>query len=200
MSDMRNIELSAAEMILLPASKHWGMILTLGILMIVLGTVGFFQPMVYTVATVVFFGALLLVAGGTGIVAAFKLRGWPGMVSAAVLAGLFLLTGLTMLMHPALSGLSLTLVIAMFLIAAGASKCWLGFTHRERQGWIWILANGAISILLGFLILGELPGAGLWVIGLFLAIELLFDGWGALALALSAREIEEQIKRHQVPG
>jgi uncharacterized membrane protein HdeD (DUF308 family) len=66
MTDMRNIELSAAEMILVPASKHWGMILTLGILMIVLGTVGFFQPMVYTVATVVFFGALLLVAGGTG--------------------------------------------------------------------------------------------------------------------------------------
>jgi uncharacterized membrane protein HdeD (DUF308 family) len=71
---------------------------------------------------VVFFGALLLVAGGAGIVSAFKLRGWPGMTSGVVLAGLFILTGVLMLMHPILSGLSLTLVIAAFLIAAGAAS------------------------------------------------------------------------------
>ena len=198
MTNPSAIELTPAELLLAPASKHWGLILTLGILMIVLGTVGFFQPLAYTVATVVFFGALLLVAGGTRIVAAFKLRGWPGMVSAAVLAGLFVLTGVMMLMHPILSGLSLTLVIAAFLIAAGSAKCWLGFTHKERHGWGWIVANGATSILLGILIFGGFPGSGLWIIGLFLAIELIFDGWGAVALALAAREIDERTKGHRL--
>jgi uncharacterized membrane protein HdeD (DUF308 family) len=93
--------------------------------------------------------------------------------------------------------LSLTLVIAAFLIAAGAAKCWLGFTHRERHGWGWIVANGAMSILLGILIFGGFPGSGLWVIGLFLAIEMIFDGWGAVALAFAAREIDELRKGHR---
>ncbi len=192
------VEFTPAEMILLPASKHWGTILTLGILMTVLGTIGFFQPMAYTVATVVFFGALLLVAGGAGIVAAFKLRGWPGMTSAILIAALFILTGAAMLMHPIITGFSLTLLIAGFLIATGAAKCWLGFTHKERHGWGWIVANGATSVLLGFLIFGGFPGSGLWVIGLFLAIELVFDGWGAVVLALAAREIDERSKGHPV--
>jgi uncharacterized membrane protein HdeD (DUF308 family) len=114
------------------------------------------------------------------------------MTSGVVLAGLFILTGMLMLMHPILSGLSLTLVIAAFLIAAGAAKCWwMGFTHQERHGWGWTVANGAISILLGILIFGGFPGSSLWVIGLFLAIEMIFDGWGAVALAFAVCEIDE---------
>jgi uncharacterized membrane protein HdeD (DUF308 family) len=84
------------------------------------------------------------------------------------------------------------------LIAAGAAKCWLGFTHKERLGWDWIVANGATSILLGTLIFGGFPGSGLWIIGLFLAIDLILDGWGAVALALAAREIDERTKGHRL--
>jgi uncharacterized membrane protein HdeD (DUF308 family) len=194
MSNHHTVEFTRAEWVLVPASQHWGMILTLGILMIVLGTIGFFQPMVYTVATVVFFGALLLVAGGAALVSAFKLKGWPGKSSGVALAALFVLAGILMLMHPILSGLSLTLIAAFFLIAAGGAKCWMGFSHRERHGWGWIVGNGALSILLGLLIFAGFPGSALWVIGLFLAIELIFDGWGVVALALAAREIAELSK------
>lgn len=189
MANYHSSEFSRAEAILAPASKHWGLILTFGILMIVLGTIGFFQQMVYTVATVVFFGALMLVAGGAGLVSATKLNGWKGKASAILLSVLFLLTGALMILHPILTELSLTLIVAGFLLAAGASKFWMGFSHRERHGWYWIVANGVLSFLLGLLILGGFPGSGLWLLGLFLAIELIFDGWGAVALAFAAREI-----------
>jgi uncharacterized membrane protein HdeD (DUF308 family) len=194
MANDKNMELTRAELLLVPASRHWGMLLTLGILMIVLGTIGFFQPMAYTLATVVFFGALLLVAGGAGLVSAFRLDGWAGKASGILLAALFVLTGALMIMHPILSGLSLTLVAASFLIAAGAAKCWMGFSHRERRGWGWIALNGGLSILLGVLIFGGFPGSGLWIIGLFLAVELMFDGWGAVAIAFAAREVAERLK------
>ena len=178
MSNHIKLELTPAELILVPASKHWGMIMTLGILMIVPGTVGFFQPLGLHCGDRRILRSAPADSRRRRNCVSFQADGWPGMTSGVVLAGLFILTGVLMLMHPILSGLSLTLVIAAFLIAAGAAKCWLGFTHRERHGWGWIVANGAMSILLGILIFGGFPGSGLWVIGLFLAIEMIFDGWG----------------------
>ena len=137
---------------------------TLGILMIVLGTLGFFQPIAYTVATAIFFGALLLVTGGAGIVAAFKLEGWKGKTGAIVLAILFLITGALMLLHPVLAALSLTLVVAAFLTASGLVKIWMGFSHREQSGWGWLVASGLLSVVLGILIYAGFPdrACGSW--------------------------------------
>jgi uncharacterized membrane protein HdeD (DUF308 family) len=64
--------------VLLPARKHWALLLTLGILMVILGTIGLVQPVAYTRATTIFFGALLLVSGGVGIATAFGLKNWKG--------------------------------------------------------------------------------------------------------------------------
>jgi uncharacterized membrane protein HdeD (DUF308 family) len=73
-----NAKPTLAEEVLLPARKHWALLLTLGILMVILGTIGLVQPVAYTRATTIFFGALLLVSGGVGIVTAFGLKNWKG--------------------------------------------------------------------------------------------------------------------------
>jgi uncharacterized membrane protein HdeD (DUF308 family) len=186
-----DVQAAMVAAVLVPAKKHWVLLLTLGILMIVLGTLGLFQPIAYTVATTIFFGALLLVSGGTGIVAAFKLEGWKGKTAAILLAILFLITGVLMLLHPVLGALSLTLVVAAFLTASGLVKIWMGFTHREHSSWGWLVASGLLSIALGILIYADFPGSGLWVLGLFLAIELMFDGWGLVMLASAAHQAKE---------
>ena len=43
-------------------------------------------------------------------------------------------------------------------------------------GWYWPLLSGLASILLGGMIVAQWPASGLWVIGLFLAIELIVNG------------------------
>jgi uncharacterized membrane protein HdeD (DUF308 family) len=185
------VQTAIAAAVLGPVKKHWVLLLALGILMIVLGMLGFIQPIAYTVATTVFFGALLLVAGGTGIVAAFKLEGWKGKTGAILLALLYFIAGVLLVLHPVLGALTLTLVVAAFLVASGAVKIWMGFTHREQKGWGWIVASGLLSAVLGILIYAQFPGSGLWVLGLFLAIQLLFDGWGLVILALAAHHAKE---------
>ena len=79
------------------AKRHWVLLLILGIMMIVFGMIGFMQPVAYTVATTVFFGALLLVNGGAGIVTAFSLEGWKGKTAVILLALLFIATGMLLL-------------------------------------------------------------------------------------------------------
>jgi uncharacterized membrane protein HdeD (DUF308 family) len=191
---MAKSQTAAVEAAFLPAKKHWALLLTLGILMVFLGTVGLFQPIAYTVATTILFGALLLVGGGAGIVTAFRLEDWKGKAAAILLALLYLAAGAIMLIYPVLGALSLTLVVSAFLAASGVIKVWLGFTHREQSGWGWVVASGVLSLLLGILIYAQFPGSGLWVLGLFLAIELIFDGWGLIVLAFVLQAIEEPVK------
>jgi uncharacterized membrane protein HdeD (DUF308 family) len=186
-----NAKTALTEEVLLPARKHWALLLTLGFLMVILGTIGLFQPIVYTLATTLLFGALLLMSGGAGIATAFSLKNWKGKAATILLALLYLVAGALMLLNPVMGALSLTLVVTAFLIASGAVKIWLGIAHRQQSGWGWVVASGLLSLLLGILVYAQFPGSGLWVLGLFLAIELIFDGWGLVMVALAVHAMKE---------
>jgi uncharacterized membrane protein HdeD (DUF308 family) len=51
-----------------------------------------------------------------------------------------------------------------------------------------VLFSAAISVILGGLIISQWPSAGLYILGLFLGIELVFAGVGWLALGLAAEK------------
>ena len=53
----------------------------------------------------------------------------------------------------------------------------------------WPLASGVIDLMLGVLIWLEWPASGLWVIGLFVGISLLFRGFNWIALGLALRTL-----------
>ena len=56
-------------------------------------------------------------------------------------------------------------------------------------GWAWTLVAGIAAIALGVMILNSWPASGLWVIGMFIAIELIFNGWGMIMLSLAAKKL-----------
>jgi len=47
--------------------------------------------------------------------------------------------------------------------------------------------RGIVTILLGLMIINQWPVSGLWVIGLFVAIEIIFAGWSHIMIALAAK-------------
>ena len=59
---------------------------------------------------------------------------------------------------------------------------------REALGWFWLVLAGFTAIVLGVLILLQWPYSGLWVIGLFIAIELIVNGWAYIFIAIAARK------------
>lgn len=61
-----------------------------------------------------------------------------------------------------------------------------------EKNWGWPLISGLVSVLLGGMILAQWPQSGLWIIGLFIAIELLLNGWSYLFIALAARTAAKQ--------
>jgi uncharacterized membrane protein HdeD (DUF308 family) len=167
--------------------KNWGWLLAFGILSILLGTAGLGMSFMLTQASVVFFGALLVVGGVFQILDAIKCRGWKSTAWNLLIALLYIGAGLVMMMHPVLAGISLTLILAYILIVIGVLRAFMAFQLRPAKGWYWPLISGIVSVVLGGLILAEWPQSGLWIIGLFIAIELIFHGWSYLFIALAAR-------------
>lgn len=55
--------------------------------------------------------------------------------------------------------------------------------------WGWLVLHGVINLLLGIAIRRRWPWDGLWVIGLFIGIDMIFNGWSLVMLGLSAKKL-----------
>jgi uncharacterized membrane protein HdeD (DUF308 family) len=186
---MSTIDETAVPAVFGTLKKNWGWLLALGIVSIVLGTIGLYMTFALTLATVLFFGALILVGGALQLVQTFSCKGWKSVLGHVLIALLYIAAGILILKDPVLASGVLTLMLAGILIAVGVIRISMAFQLRKAvSGWYWTLISGIVSVLLGGMIVVEWPVSGLWVIGLFVAIELIFNGWSYVFVALAARK------------
>jgi uncharacterized membrane protein HdeD (DUF308 family) len=165
------------------AHRTWFLIL--GVVLIIIGTIAIGSAELMTMVSVLLFGWLLIFAGLFEIIHGFARRAWGGFFINLMGGLLYAVTGLLMISHPGIAAITLTLMIALLLIVAGTFRIFVGFsTPIHHRGWL--ILNGAISLILGFCIMDSWPVSGLWVIGLFLGIDMIFDGWTEVMLALSS--------------
>jgi uncharacterized membrane protein HdeD (DUF308 family) len=189
MTTNAGITLSAAQRALFGELKNnWGWLLAFGILSILLGTIGLGMTFGLTLASVMFFGVLLAVGGVAQLVDAFKCKGWKSTLWHVLIALLYVAGGILIVVDPVLASATFTLVLAWILIAVGIMRGIMAFQLRPAHGWFWLLLSGIVSIGLGAMIIAEWPVSGLWVIGLFVAIELILNGWSYVFVALAARK------------
>jgi uncharacterized membrane protein HdeD (DUF308 family) len=166
---------------------NWFWFLLLGIALIVLGVVALAYPLLSTVAAVTVLGIMLILGGATEIVGAFWSRRWSGFFLMLFSGILELVVGLLFVGRPVEASLSLTLLLAAFLMVSGVFHM-VGAFHVKYTSWIWPFLGGVIDLLLGLMIWAQWPVSGLWVVGLFVGISLIFRGvsWVMLALALKS--------------
>jgi uncharacterized membrane protein HdeD (DUF308 family) len=171
---------------------NWGWLLAQGILLVVLGTIGLGLTFWLTLATVFIFGLFLFIGGGVQIFQAFKCRGWQSVLWHVLIAILYVLAGLSIMADPLVASTLFTLLLAGALVGIGVVRIIMAFQLRGVKNWGWPLIGGIAAIILGFMILARWPISGLWVIGLFVAIEMIFSGWSYIIIALGAREIGKE--------
>jgi uncharacterized membrane protein HdeD (DUF308 family) len=168
-------------------THNWGWLLAQGILLVVLGTIGLGMTIWLTLASVFFFGVLLVIGGGVQIFQTFKCRGWGSILWHGLIAVLYVLAGFSVMTDPLAASTLFTLFLAGALVGIGVMRLIIAFQLRGAKNWFWPLIGGIAAIFLGIMILARWPVSGLWVIGLFVAIEMIFGGWTYIFIALGAR-------------
>lgn len=169
--------------------EHWRWFLALGIAMVVFGTVAVGSACIVTVTVTVawLFGFLMLASGIATIVSSFSAGRWSGMLIHLLLGVLYTLVGFMIIDQPLNGAIQLTWIIAVFLIVSGVIRIIFAISERFT-GWGWVLLNGAVTLLAGLLIYKQWPVSGLWVIGLFVGIDLILNGWAWIMLSIALRK------------
>jgi uncharacterized membrane protein HdeD (DUF308 family) len=166
---------------------NWLWFVVLGCVLVALGIIALGSVVIASLAAAVAIGIVLLLAGVGEVIGAFWCRGWSGFFLELLSGVLSIVVGLLFLRAPLNALAALTLLIACFLMVGGIFKIVAALSYRFAA-WGWSLASGIIDVILGVMIWQEWPASALWVIGLFVGINLLFRGinWIALGLALRA--------------
>jgi len=163
------------------ANKFGSYTFITGILLVILGTVGFFLPGLMSLGAALLVAWLLIIggivwAGHTYKYDAKSVMNWIKPV-------LLLITGGLMLFYPLTGIAAVGLLLAVYLLLDAFSSFALAQAMHPASGRGWMVFNGAASLILALLFLYGWPATSLWLVGLYISISLFFDGAALIAIS-----------------
>lgn len=176
-------------------SGHWWWFFLLGALLVVCGTCAIIFPPVLvgtTLAVPVILGVLLMIGGVATIIESFWAGRWSGFLLELLVGILYVACGFVFIENPFQSALALTLFIALAFIIMGIFRATAALVIQFPQ-WGWALLNGVITFLAGIVIYRSLPEDALWVIGLLIGLEMLFNGWMWIMMSMALRNLHTKL-------
>jgi uncharacterized membrane protein HdeD (DUF308 family) len=169
------------------AGRNWKWLLGLGIFSIILGVFALGALTITTLVSIFFLGFLLLANGIVEGIHAFKADKAKEFFFHVSTGVLYAAVGVLFVINPVASAASVTLLLGAFFIAGGVFRIIWAFVTRFRN-WGWVVLNGIVTLLLGVIVWADWPISGLWVIGLFVGIEMVINGWSRVMFALALRD------------
>ncbi|CAK6699968.1 DUF308 domain-containing protein [Synechococcus sp. CCY9201] len=171
-----------------------------GILMLVLGLLALFFPVVASIWVTAMVAVAFLVGGLVGwitnLLRARQLRRWLTF-SRLLVSTLFVVTGFWML-HQMGAGperaaapvASLALAVGLVFLVEGAVGIVASLAHQRLMGWGWGLVNGVVTLVLGLLILTMKFWNLSWVLGVLVGVSFLFSGLDLITFSASFHDGE----------
>jgi uncharacterized membrane protein HdeD (DUF308 family) len=153
-----------------------------------LGSIALTSVFWATMVSIILFGTLLVAAGSATVLHSLLIADWKGFFVELIAGILSSVVGWMIIMNPILGATTLTIVLGVYFTVSGLIKISGGLLNNLEH-WGWLLFNGIASSALGLMILAQWPAASLWVLGMFLAIDLMVSGWTAIMLSLAVRRI-----------
>src|SRR6201990_3016921 len=173
---------------LAPVRAKWGWIVALGVVYLVVGFIALGSVVTATVASVFVVGIMMIIAGIVEVFSAFQMKSWGKFLLWALLGVLYIVAGFVTFENPLLAAALLTLILGAALVASGIMRIILAFSMKRESPWIWVLLSGVITLLLGLLILAHWPVSSLYILGMFLGIDLILAGAAGIGLGFGLRQ------------
>lgn len=167
-----------------------------GVILAVLGILAILFPFVTGLSLSILLGALLVVGAIVHVAHAFSAGSFWGAVWQVVLGVLYGIAGITLMANPVVGLATLTLLVIAFFLVSGIVEVGWAFAGRGKDGWLWLLASGGVSLLAALLLLAGLPSTAAWAVGVLFGVNLLVTGVSLVMLGMSSRRAADE----GVPG
>jgi uncharacterized membrane protein HdeD (DUF308 family) len=172
-----------------PLRAKWGWIVALGVVYVIAGFIALGSVAMATVASVLVVGVMMIIAGVAELFNAFQIKSWGKFLVWALLGLLYIVAGFVTFENPLFAAVLLTLVLGASLVASGIVRIFLAFNMKREMPWVLVALSGAITLLLGLLILARWPVNSVYILGLFLGIDLIMAGAGWIGLGLGLHRV-----------
>lgn len=171
--------------------KAWGWFLLWGIGLLILGLLAISSVTLTTLISIIFLGVLIFISGVIILIDAFTFwwRLWGGFFLHFFIGLFYLFAGAILIKNPIFASLSLTFILGIFYVLIGISRIIYSLTLQVFR-WKLTLFNGIVTLLLGILILASWPSSSLYIIGLFVGIDLVICGWVYIMAAMYAKSVK----------
>lgn len=162
-----------------------------GIVMVILGTISLIYPFAGSIFTVAFVAWLMIFGGLMTAFATGKTDAgdWLGWFKAFIL----IVTGLLMIFKPLVGVQAVGLILAIYFLLDTFAGFAMGALMRPAKGWwLWSL-NGIFSMVLAIIFLTSWVNVQetAWLIGIFVGISLLFDGFVLLFMGSTFKKLSQ---------
>ena len=158
-----------------------------GIVMLICGIAAIALPWASGIAVVIVIEWVLLFSAVPHLIFTFHTHSVGGVLWQILLALIYGAAGVFMLMNPLAGLVTLTLVLAIFLLIEAALETALYFQLRRAINAGWILFDAIVTLIFAILIWSQWPSSALWFIGTIIGISLIFSGFSRLSLASAMR-------------
>jgi uncharacterized membrane protein HdeD (DUF308 family) len=165
-----------------------GASLVLSIVLIFFGVLAITLPMATSIGVVIVIGWLVMFDGFAQLVHAFQSKGIGHIVWKLLVALLYVVVGGYLVARPALGATSLTLILGIFFFAEGVVDIVAYVSTRKSGSSSWILFDGIVTLVLGFMIWNRWPVSSTWVIGTLVGVSMIMTGTTRLMMTLAVRK------------
>jgi uncharacterized membrane protein HdeD (DUF308 family) len=159
-----------------PLRAKSGWIVALGVVYVLAGLIALGSVVFATVVTVFVVGVMMLISGVAEVFNAFQIKSWGKFLLWLLLGALYIVAGFITFENPLLAAAVLTLFLGITLVASGIMRIILGFSMKGGMPWVAVVISGLITLLLGGVILAHWPVSSLYILGIFLGIDLIIAG------------------------
>ena len=176
------------------AKKNATWLIVFGVLTVIFGFLAIASPLITGLAVAIMVGLLLVFMGVARIVHAIKSGEWGAGIWGTIVGLVAIVAGLVTIFRPGVGLATLTLILAAYFLVDGICEIIGAFKMKPIDGWGWMLFNGIVAVILGFLIWRQWPVSGVWAVGVLVGIHILLTGITMTVFGFGARRISGKVE------
>jgi len=165
---------------------RWGWFAGFGLLTMFFGFVSLGLAWVATLVSVYMIAAFMILIGAIEITLGVQAHKWSSRIVVVLVGLVYIVAGSFALANPLSGAVGFTLMLGAALVATGVVR--IIFATRLPEGPKWYVAfAGVVTVLLGVFIVSGWPENSIYVLGIFLGIDMIMYGASWLNFALFLR-------------